>query len=370
MAYKVPFVNYPTHYHRLKGEIDGAITEVLSRGDLILRQQLRQFEENVASFVGAKYAVGLNSGTDALQLSLVAAGIGPGDEVITVSHTFVATIAVIVHCGAKPILVDVGEDFNLDMDQVERAVTPRTKAIIPVHLNGRLCDMERLMKLAAKHHLIVIEDAAQALGASFGGKKAGNIGLTGCFSFYPAKILGGAGDGGMLTTSDQEIDRKVRLLRDHGQDRATGDILYYGFNSRLDNLHAAILDVKLKRLPQWIQRRRELAAIYQRGLAGVEYLKLPPPPVEQDRYYDVYTNYVVRAKGRDKLVAYLKEKCSIEVLVSWPVPNHHQKALGLTHFKLPETERVSREVVSLPLHTELSDQQVEYVIESLHLFGG
>ncbi len=367
--YKVPFVNYPEHYRRLWDEVMAAITECLTRGDLILRDQLRQFEENTASFVGVKYAVGVNSGTDALHLSLLAAGIGPGDEVITVAHTFVASAAVIVHCGAKPVLIDVGEDFNMDMEQLEQAITPRTKAIMPVHLNGRLCDMERLMDIAAKHNLIVIEDAAQALGATFDGQEAGSFGLTGCFSFYPAKILGCAGDGGIVTTDDEEVAERIRLLRDHGQDRATGDILYYGFNSRLDNLQAAILNVKLKYLPAWIERRRELAALYQRGLSDLPHLKPPPPPQPENRYFDVFTNYVVRSKERDKFVTHLKES-GIEVLISWPKPMHHQEALGLGHFHLPETERISREVLSLPLFPELRDEQVEYVIESVHKFYG
>jgi dTDP-4-amino-4,6-dideoxygalactose transaminase len=367
VPYKVPFVNYPEHYQRIWDEVLGAITEVLSRGDLILRDQLRHFEENVASFVGVKYAVGLNSGTDALYLSLKAAGLGPGDEVITVAHSFVATVAVIHHCGATPILVDVDEDYNMDVGQVEKAVSPRTKAIMPVHLNGRLCNMEKLMKIATKHNLIVIEDAAQALGASFDGKKAGAFGLTGCFSFYPAKVLGTVGDGGMLVTNSKDVAGKVRLLRDHGVQRTTGDILFYGFNSRLDNLHAAILDIKLKHLPQWIERRRELANIYHRGLSNLVHIKLPVPPDPQSHYFDVFTNYVIRARERDRLVAHLKEQ-GIEVLISWPKPMHHHDALNLRHFKLPMTEQISREVVSLPLFPELSNEQTEFVIDAIHKF--
>lgn len=367
MTYKVRFVDYPLHYSRLKDEIDAAIKEVLSKGDLILRDQLREFEDNVASFVGVDYAVGLNSGTDALYLSLKAAGVGPGDEVITVAHTFVATVAAIVHCGAIPILVDVGDDYNMNVDLVEEIITSRTKATIPVYLNGRLCNMEKLMSIVEKHNLIVIEDAAQALGATFKDKKAGSFGLTGCFSFYPAKILGGVGDGGIVVTDDKEIAEKLRLLRDHGQRRATGDILLFGFNSRLDNLQAAILNVKLKYLPGWIERRRELANIYHRGLSDLPNLKLLPPPSTSGSYFDVFTNYVVRAKERDKLVAYLRE-CGIEVLISWPKPMHHHTALGLEHFHLPVTEQLSKEVLSLPLNTEITDKQVEFVITSIRNF--
>ncbi len=367
--YRVPFVNYPEHYRSIWDEVMEAIEEVFSKGDLILRDQLRQFEENIASYVGVKYAVGVNSGTDALYLSLHAAGIGPKDEVITVAHTFVATVAVIVHLGATPILVDVGEDHNMDMSQVEKAITPRTKAIIPVHLNGRLCCMENLMRVATKYNLLVIEDAAQALGASFDGGVAGSFGLTGCFSFYPAKILGGAGDGGILTTNDKRLAEKVQLLRDHGVQRASGDILYFGFNSRLDNLQAAILNIKLKYLPQWIERRRELASLYHQGLLDLEHIKLPPPPESEGRYFDIYANYVIRAQDRDKLVAHLREH-GIEILISWPKPMHHQHALGLSHFQLPMTEQISREVLSLPLIPELSNEQVQFVVKSIRRFYG
>ena len=365
--YKVPFVNYPEHYRIIWDEVMEAVKGALSNGDLILRDQLRQFEENIASFVGVKYAVGVNSGTDALFLSLKAAGVGQEGEVITVAHTFVATVAVIVYCGAKPILVDIGEDMNMDVNQVEKAITPKTKAIIPVHLNGRMCDMEKLMEIGNKHDLLIIEDAAQALGATFDGKKAGSFGLTGCFSFYPAKMLGAAGDGGVAVTNDEEIAEKIRLLRDHGYQRSTGDVLYYGYNSRLDNVQAAILDVKLKHLPDWIERRREIACLYHQSLSGLQELKLPPPPFSNDRFFDVYQNYVIRAKERDRLVAHLEES-NIEILVSWHKPMHHHDALGLKHFHLPRTEQISKEVLSLPVYPELRDEQVESVRGTVHNF--
>jgi dTDP-4-amino-4,6-dideoxygalactose transaminase len=365
--YKVPFVNYPEHYRRIWDEVMEAITEALSKGDLILRDQLRQFEENIASFVGVKHAVGVNSGTDALFLSLKAAGVGQGDEVITVAHTFVATVSVIVQCGATQVLVDIGEDMNMDVNQVKKAITPRTKAIIPVYLNGRMCKMDELMGIANEHNLLVIEDAAQALGAKFDGKKAGSSGLSGCFSFYPAKMLGAAGDGGVVVTNDEEIAEKIRLLRDHGYQRTTGEMLCYGYNSRLDNLQAAILDVKLKYLPEWIERRRELANKYYEGLSDLQELKLPPPPHSNDLFFDVYQNYVIRAKERDRLVEHLSDS-GIEILVSWPKPMHHHEALGLGHFHLPKTEHISNGVLSLPMYPELGDEQVKFVIDSVRRF--
>ncbi|TRZ92797.1 MAG: DegT/DnrJ/EryC1/StrS family aminotransferase [Dehalococcoidia bacterium] len=366
MAYKVPFVDFPKQYRTLEQELLAAIKDVLTHGDLILREEVRRFEHNMANFVGVRYAVGVNSCTDAMYFSLLAAGVGPGDEVITVAHTFVATVADIVHCGATPILVDVGDDYNMNVDLVEAAITPRTKAIMPVHLNGRVCDMEKLMKIASQHNLVVIEDAAQALGATFDGTKAGSFGTTGCFSFYPAKSLGAAGDAGIVVTNSREIADKIRLYRDHGR-QTKDDLAGFGFNSRLDNLQAAILNVKFKHLPRWIERRRELAKLYHQGLSDLPELKLPPPPQSDDRYFDVYQNYVVRSQERDKLVAHLRES-GIEILISWPKPMHHQKALGLNHFHLPRTEQISREVLSLPLIPEIGNEQVEYVIERIGNF--
>src|ERR1700730_5358003 len=216
MTYKIPFVDPRVHYQRLKSEIDGAIGDCLTKGDLIFREQLRDFEAHFASFVGVKYAVGVNSGYHALQFSLQAAGVKPGDEVITVAHTFVATVSAIVNVGAKPVLVEVSDDYNMDPDALRAAITPSTKAIIPVSLNGRVCKMDQIMAIADRHNLEVIEDSAQALGADFRGKRAGSFGLTGCFSFYPFKLLGGFGDGGAITTNDEEIARFVGRLRYNG----------------------------------------------------------------------------------------------------------------------------------------------------------
>jgi len=366
MAYKVPFVNFPKHYGNMEGEIDAAIKDILLHGDFILREHLRRFEDNIASFLGVKYGIGVNSGTDALHFSLLAAGIGPGDEVITVAHTFLATVGAIVNCGATPVLVDIGKDHNMNVELLEKAATPRTKAVIPVHLNGRLCDMERVMDIAERHNLMVVEDAAQALGATFDGKKGGSFGLTGCFSFYPAKILGTVGDGGMVVTSDEAIAAKIRALRDNGRVMGQDEVVGYGFNSRLDNLHAAILDVKLKYIPQWIERRREIAAIYQDGLSGLPEVETPPPQ-KSGRYYDAFQNYVIRTKKRDELAECLREK-GVEMLISWPIPMHHQSALKLSHFNLLETEAISREVLSLPMYPELTDKQAGYVIDTVKGF--
>jgi len=367
MTYKVPFVNYRKHYLNMQQEIDDAIKGVMLNGDFILRQQLRDFEGAMSAFTGAKYAIGLNSGTDALYLSLLAAEIGPGDEVITVAHTFLATVGAIVNCGARPVLVDVGKDHNMDVEQATEAITTKTRAIISVHLNGRMCRMDRVMEIADRHKLVVIEDAAQSLSALYKGKKAGATGLTGCFSFYPAKVLGAAGDGGMVVTSDKKAADKIRALRDNGRVMGQDEVIGYGFNSRLDNLHAAMLSVKLKYLPAWLEKRREIAGRYQDGLCKVPGLQLPPPPLEKDDFFDIYQNYVIRTAARDKLASYLREN-GVEILISWPIPMNHQKALKLSHFHLPETEAISREVLSLPMYPEMDDEQVEYVIRIVKNF--
>ncbi len=365
MTYQVPFVDPRAHYAKLKPEIDGAIIDCLTKGDLVYRQQLRTFEEHLAAFVGVKYAVGVNSGYDALHFSLLAAGVGSGDEVITVAHTFVATVSAIIHCGATPVLVEVGADYNMDLDHVERVITPRTKALLPVHLNGRICDMDRLMGLASRHGLAVIEDAAQSLGATYQGKVAGSFGTTGCFSFYPFKVLGGFGDGGAVTTNDPQIARAVSLLRYNGEDRETGEYHYHGYTALLDNVQAAVLDVKLGYLPKWIEHRRSVAALYRQGLEGISQLRLPHFGGEQ--YHDIFQNYVIRTTERERLNAYLKTN-GIETLIHWPKPMWEHKGLSLPDPHLPGTERLCKEVLSLPMSAETTPEHVEFTVGCIRIF--
>ena len=367
MTYRIPFVDPSKHYSDLKDEIDRAIIACLSKGDLILRSQLKNFEEHFASFVGTKYAVGLSSGYHALVLSLQAAGIGEGDEVITVAHTFVATISAIVHSGATPVLIDVGKDYNMKMDELESAITPRTRAVLPVHLNGRVCEMDRLAEIAKKHNLIVIEDAAQSVGGKYNGKIAGSFGLAGCFSHYPFKILGGFGDGGTLTTDNPDIVRKVALLRYNGEDRETGEYHYHGYTCLLDNIQAAVLDVKLKHLPEWIERRRAIAELYRKGLSDIEGLFLPH--FEGEKHFDVYQNYVIRTKKRDALKNYLEEQ-GVETLIHWKKPVWEHKGLNLGQYNLPETKSICNEVISLPMSTETADEHVEYTVGCIRSFFG
>lgn len=365
MSYRVPFINPREHYRRIKGEIDFAITDTLSKGDLVLRQQLRDFEQHLAEFVGVKYAVGVNSCYHALHFSLLAAGIGPGDEVITVGHTFVASVSAIVHTGAKPVLIDVREDYNMDPDRLDAAITSRTRAVMPVHLNGRVCDMEHLMSTAERHGLAVIEDAAQALGATFKGKRAGSFGSAGCFSFYPFKSLGGLGDGGAVTTNDPQVARIATLLRFNGEDRQTGEFHYHGYTALLDNVQAAVLDVKLRHLPSWIEHRRKIAAMYQSGLVGIAGLHLPH--FSDDQYFDSYQNYVIRTAHRDGLRQYLKDN-GVETLVHWAKPMWEHKGLSLDNPGLLETERICKEVISLPMSAETTSEEVGITVGCIRDF--
>lgn len=370
MKYKVRFVNPQKQYREHRQEFLKRIDEIFSRGDLILRRDLEEFEKKIAKIVGTKYAIGVNSGTDALSLSMEAAGIKKGDEVITVAHTFMASISAICHQGAKAVLIDVGEDFNMNPDLIERAITKKTVAIEPVHLNGRLCDMAQIMAIAKKYNLMVIEDAAQALGAKFKTKKgvwkaAGSFGLAGCFSMYPFKTLGAFGDAGVITTNDPEIARRVRLLRYNGEDRKTRKFYFHGYTSLLDNVQAALLNVKLKYFPSWLKRRREIAELYKKGLEDIKEVKLPH--FSDPRYFDVYQNYVSKVKNRNELVSYLKKR-GIETLISWPIPMYKQPVMQPNNLFLPETEKICREVISLPIYPELLNSQIEYVINCIKRF--
>lgn len=367
MGHRVPFVNPAKNYALIKAEIDAAYAEVMSKGDLIDRDQLRSFEKNLAAFVGTKYAVGVNSGYDALHISLRAAGIGPGDEVIVPAHTFVASCSAVVNVGATPVLVDVARDFNIDASKIEEAVTPKTKAVLPVHLNGTMADMPRVMDIARKHGLAVVEDACQSLGSSLGGKKAGAWGLTGCWSFYPFKILGGYGDGGAITTNDPDVALFATRMRYNGEDRHSGEYHGHGFTCLLDNLQAAFLDVKLRHLPAWIVRRKEIAEMYRAALSGIPGLLLPH--YQTPGFDHVYQNYVVRSDRGDEFSEYLKAH-GVEVLVQFRKPYYRHAALGLTDRGFPETEAISREVCSLPINVEMGDDDIRYVIRTVRDFYG
>ena len=383
--YRIPFVNYPRAYKKIKPEIDDALLGCLERGDLVYRQDLIDFEKNFAAYCGCKHGIGTGSCTGAMYLCLRVINVFLR-EVITVSHTYIATIDSIVHAGGIPVLIDVDYDtMNMDVDQLERAITPQTQAIMPVHLNGRMCEMDRIMEIAERYKLYVIEDAAQAAGAEYKWKMAGSWGHFGCFSFYPAKILGSYGEGGMIVTNDDEMASKLYLLRDHGEwphylpGGKKGEIYGWGYNSILDNIQAAVLNVKLRYLPETKGERQGIADKYSAGFREIEManciaqpygtmFKAPDDDPFDTDLADIFQNYVIKIKKRDKLKNYLTQR-GIETLISWATPNHKQKGLpDLHHFKLPVTEQISNEVLSLPMHPELTDPEVEYIVEAVRSF--
>ncbi len=367
MARRVPFVDPAKNYQMIKDEIDAAYFDVMTHGDLIDRRHLKDFEQNLADFVGVKYAVGLNSGYDALHMSLRALGIGPGDEVIVPSHTFVASCSAIVNVGATPVLVDVAKDFNIDVSLIEPAITEKTKAIMAVHLSGWMADMPEVMRLAEKYHLRVVEDACQSLGANINGKYAGSWGDTGCWSFYPFKILGGYGDGGAITTNDPDIALFARRMRFNGEDREDGEYYGHGFTCLLDNLQAAFLDVKLRHLPSWIVRRKEIAEKYRTALSDIPDLLLPH--YDKPGFDHVYQNYTLRSKQGNDFSEYLKAQ-GVEVLTQFRKPYYRHDALQLEDTGFPETEALSREVCSLPMNVEITDEEIDYVITVVRSFYG
>ena len=333
----------------------------------ILQKDLNEFEDNLKKFIGIKYAIGVANGTDAIWLALLAADIGSGDEVIFASHTYIATAGAIKFVGAKPIPADCREDHMIDPKSVEKLITDKTKAIIPTQLNGRCCEMDTLLDIAKKHNLIIIEDAAQGLGAKYKGKGIGTFDKGGTISFYPAKNLGSFGDAGAFVTNDEEMYNKVKLLRDHGRDE-NGKFVSWGFNSRLDNLQAAILNFKLKYYNDEINRRRDIATIYNEELSNIKELHLPPSPDENKDYFDVYQNYEIEAKNRDQLKSFLSDNY-VGTLVHWNGQAVHSiKELGFSGKGLPYTEKVFERCLMIPMNTSLTNGEVKYICNKINQF--
>jgi dTDP-4-amino-4,6-dideoxygalactose transaminase/acetyltransferase-like isoleucine patch superfamily enzyme len=359
----VPFVDLKTQYRAIRGEIRGAIDRILDSGSYVLGEEVAAFEREFAAYSAAEFGVALNSGTSALHLALLAADIGPGDEVITVPFTFVATVAAILYAGAKPVLVDIDpRTFTLDVAQLERAIGPRTRAIMPVHLYGQPADMEPIQAIARRHGLVVIEDAAQAHGAEYKGQRAGRLGDLGCFSFYPGKNLGAYGEGGLVTTNNAEYARKIRMLRDWGQERKYRHVLK-GYNYRMEGFQGAILRVKLRRLEEWTEARRAHASRYDELLAGSG---VTTPIAMADRRH-VYHVYAVRTNRREALQHDL-QAAGIQSGIHYPIPVHLQPAyadLGYREGDFPESERAAAEVLSLPMYPELTVELQQRVVEAV-----
>ncbi|MCD6300402.1 MAG: DegT/DnrJ/EryC1/StrS family aminotransferase, partial [Dehalococcoidales bacterium] len=355
-------------YHSLRGEIDQAVHRVIESGQFILGEEVETLEREIATFLGVKYAIGVGSGTDALLLALLACGIKPEDEVITTPFTFIATVEAIIQCRARPVFVDIDpHTFNIDPTRIERKITERTKAILPVHLYGQPADMEPILELARKYKLKVIEDCAQSFGARYRGRKVGSFGNAGCLSFFPSKVLGAYGDGGMVVTDNAEVADKLRMLRNHGA-RQKYYHLIPGFNSRLDEIQAAILRVKLKHIDEWIDRRRQSAELYSRLLgevAGIKPLYVAPYSFHNFNYYTIRLSD--SRIDRNKLREYLTSQ-GIATAIYYPLSLHLQevcRSLGYQAGDFPESERAQGEVLSLPMYPELTEDEVEWVVEKI-----
>ncbi|MDD4910460.1 MAG: DegT/DnrJ/EryC1/StrS family aminotransferase [Candidatus Omnitrophica bacterium] len=366
----IPPLDLRLQYQSIKGEIDGAIQRVLDSGSFILGENVRRLEEEVASFLGVKFAVGVASGTDALELALRALNIGENDEVITTPFTFLATSEAVCSVGARPVFADIDLDtYNIDPEEVRRKVTKKTKAIIPVHLYGQPCRMDELIKIARDHNLMIIEDCAQAIGAEYKGRKVGSFGDCGCFSFYPSKNLGAYGDGGVAVTDNQDIADRLRVLRVHGC-RERYYCVTRGRNSRLDELQAAILRVKLRYLNKWNEQRIEKAEVYNELFkkSGLSEELAIPGTIREGRH--VFHLYVIRLKQRDELLKFLKAKDIIGA-VHYPLPLHLQeiyKELSYKKGDLPNAELAAEEVISLPLYPEITKEEITAVAEAVKEF--
>ncbi|HWR17286.1 MAG TPA: DegT/DnrJ/EryC1/StrS family aminotransferase [Terriglobales bacterium] len=365
-----PFLDLRAQYRAIKPEVDAAVARVFDSQYFILSPEVASFENELATYIGARHAVGCASGTDALLLALMAVGVEHGDEVITVPFTFVATAGPIALLGGKPVFVDIDPaTFNIDVRKIEAAITPKTKAIIPVDLFGLMAPIDEIKAIAAKHGIAVIEDAAQAIGARRSGKMAGSNASLGCFSFFPSKNLGGAGDGGLVTTNDPALDAKLRKLRGHGSPRRY-EYEMIGVNSRLDSVQAAVLSVKLKYLDKWAEGRRRNAAIYRQLFAEVKLTDHVVLPIEPSGCHHIYNQYTIRCQKRDELRAFLTEK-GIPTEIYYPYPLHLQKAFAFLGHKagdFPASEKASLEVLSLPIYPELGEDKLRLVVEAIGAF--
>ncbi len=362
--WKVPYIDLGAHYLSQEEELVSEFKRVMEGAQFILRKDVEVFEKNMAEYLGVPHVIGVNSGTDALFLSLSKLGLNLGDEIITVAFTYVATISAIVHNGGAPVFVDISDDLNMDVGKVEELITEKTKAVLPVHMNGRICDMDQLKDICSRMNLTIIEDAAQATGSKYRGKCAGSFGMTGCFSLHPMKTLSCAGDGGFISTHDDNIAESIRLMRNHGQ-RTKVDLEFFGINSRLDNLQAALLNVRMKRLDHLVQKRREVARFYANELNELPLL-LPIGLNEADRL-DTFNSYVVQTPTQQALYEYLRSE-SIESMMPMPKPLHLQEKLQLPRDPLPRTQKANYETLSLPIYPEISKEQCDYVVQAIKRF--
>lgn len=365
---QVPLLDLKAQYATMKNEILSAVSEVLDSQQCIGGPRVAELEKKIAAYSDCKFAVGVSSGTDAILCSLMSFGIGVGDEVITTPFTFFATAGCIARTGAKPVFADIDpKTYNINPSLISKAITEKTKAIIPVHLFGQMCDMDAVMAIARERKLVVIEDAAQSIGSLYKGKKSGSVGTVGCFSFFPSKNLGGIGDGGMIITNDQRLYERMLIMRDHGQQPR----YYYkciGGNFRLDPIQAVALLIKLPHLDKWAQHRRQNAAYYDKKFTGT---KVQRPYISPDGVA-VYNQYCIRAPKRDELAAHL-QKNNIGCAIYYPVPLHLQecfKYLGYKQGDFPESEKAAEEIMAIPIYPELTDEMKDFVVKTILTFPG
>lgn len=359
---KIPYISLGQQNIAIKDQLIAEFWKVMESGQFIMGEALTNFEKSFAAIAGTKYALGMANGTDALFLSLKAIGIKEGDEVITAPNSFLASASSVALMGGKPVFADVREDFNLDPDKVEKAITPKTKAIIAVHLTGRPAPMDELLAIAKKHNIHIIEDCAQAVGAEYKGKPVGSLGIAGCFSLHPLKNLAAAGDGGVITTNDDKVHAYLLKARNHGlKNRDECD--FWSYNSRLDNLQAALLNVKLTQLNKWTDRRREIANIYYEKLKGLDLILPHDKPYEKA----VYHTFIIQSKMRNQLKDFFAT-VGVDTKIHYPIPIHLQEAakyLGYKKGDFPVTERQAETILSLPVYPELTDAQVNYVADMI-----
>ena len=364
----IPFFNYSGAFAAQESAYLAMLSDIIRRGAFIQQRDLAEFEAHLAEYLGVKHAIGVGNATDGLIMAFRAAGIGAGDEVIFPSHTMVASPASAAHCGATPVPVDMGPDHLIDPEAIEAAITPRTRAILPVHLNGRTCAMDPILEIARRHDLLIIEDAAQGLGSRYKGQLAGTFGVAAAYSFYPAKILGCFGDGGAVVTNDDAVARRIRLLRDHGRND-DGDVETWGLNSRLDNFQAAVLDFQFANYGDIIEHRRALATVYESELGSLSQLVLPPAPDADADHFDVFQNYELEADDRDGLRAFLKAE-GIGTLIQWGGKAVHQfTKLGFTQ-RLPRTERFFERCLMLPMNMMVTEDDARYIADRVRHFYG
>lgn len=363
---KIEFVDLKARYADEKIELDRCIHKVLKKGNLVLTEELKDFETDISSFTNTRYCLGLNSGTDALMMSLWANNIGKNDEIITSSKSFIASIGAIVHVGAKPKLIDIDDDMNMDVNLIEKSISKKTKAIMPVHWTGRICDMNKIKKIAKKYNLKVIEDAAQAMGSYFCEKHAGNFGDVSAFSCHPLKNLNALGDGGFITTNNRSIYEKVKLYRNHGLYKRD-DVRIFGVNSRLDSLNAVVLSMRLKKLKKIIKKRRKNIELYRQRLECNDFISLP---YDKKNEYSSYVMFVAKCKKRDNLHKYLANK-GIQSMIYYGTPLHKHlasKNINLDTGSLKKSELICKQVLALPHHQYLKENEIDYVCENINKF--